>query len=150
MRADEQADICQSEDGEGILVDPVHALPNLKALPPSCFVRLPQRSQTGLGGSVFRLSPSFTIPHGTTNRIQVQPCSIGTPVTFALDLLILPCNSFLDSRAVWKAERFTQSTRYGLRSFGEELTTIRNAGGVSCRPDLMHTDSRSLGEKPER
>jgi hypothetical protein len=29
MRADEQADICQSEDGEGILVDPVHALPNL-------------------------------------------------------------------------------------------------------------------------
>ena len=49
MRADEQADICQSEDGEGILVDPVHALPNLKALPPSCFVTLPQRSRPGLG-----------------------------------------------------------------------------------------------------
>ena len=36
MRGDEQTDICQSEDGEGILVDPVHPLPNLKALPPSC------------------------------------------------------------------------------------------------------------------
>jgi hypothetical protein len=47
MRADEQADICQSEDGEGILVDPVHALPNLKALPQSCFVPLPQRSRPG-------------------------------------------------------------------------------------------------------
>ena len=32
MRGDEQADTCQSEDGEGILVDPPHALPNLKAL----------------------------------------------------------------------------------------------------------------------
>jgi hypothetical protein len=32
MRGDEQAGLCQSEDGEGILVDPVHA-PNLKALP---------------------------------------------------------------------------------------------------------------------
>jgi hypothetical protein len=100
-------------------------------------------------------------------------------------------NSYLDSRAVWKAERFTQSTRYGLRSFGDELTPIRNAGGVSgveavkrsgpsiswqvyahdpfgsyvacsllstkpllvvissLMPDLMHTDSRSLGEKGE-
>ena len=33
MRADEQADICQSEDGEAILVDPLHALRNLTALP---------------------------------------------------------------------------------------------------------------------
>ena len=47
MRVNEQADLCQSEDGEGILVDPVHALPNLKALPPSCFVTLPQRFQPG-------------------------------------------------------------------------------------------------------
>jgi len=49
MRGDEQAGICQSKDGEGILVDPVHAQPNLKALPPSCFVPLPQRSRLGLG-----------------------------------------------------------------------------------------------------
>jgi len=33
MRGDEQAGICQSKDGEGILVDPVHALRNLTALP---------------------------------------------------------------------------------------------------------------------
>jgi len=133
MRADEQADICQSEDGEGILVDPVHALPNLKALPPSCLVPLPQRSRLGSGGSVFRLSPSFTGPHSTTNRIQVTTMFVGTSVTFALDLLILPCNSFLEAEPMWKRKRFTQSTRYGLRSFGDELTTIRNAGGVSGR-----------------
>ena len=48
MRGDEQADTCQSEDGEGILVDPAHA-PTLKALPPSCLVPLPQRSRFGLG-----------------------------------------------------------------------------------------------------
>jgi hypothetical protein len=72
MRGDEQADICQSEDGEGILVDSVHALPDLKALLPSCFV---QRSQPGLGAPVFTPSPSFTVPNSTTNRMQVQPCS---------------------------------------------------------------------------
>jgi hypothetical protein len=49
MHGDEQADICQSEDGEGVHVDPVHGLPNRKALPPSCFVPLAQRSRPGLG-----------------------------------------------------------------------------------------------------
>jgi hypothetical protein len=67
MRGDEQADICQSEDGEGILVDPVHAQPN--------------RS----GGSVFTLSPSFTVPHSTINGIQVTTMFLGTAVTFWLD-----------------------------------------------------------------
>ena len=69
MRGDEQTDICQSEDGEGIIVDPVHALPNLKALPPSCFVPLPQRSQSGLGcAGLHALSAAYS----TANRIQVQ------------------------------------------------------------------------------
>jgi hypothetical protein len=45
-RGDEQAGICQSEDGEGILVDPVHALPNLKALLLSAVA---QRSRFGPG-----------------------------------------------------------------------------------------------------
>jgi hypothetical protein len=52
---------------------------------------------------------------------------VGTPVTFALDLSILPWIAEL----MWKRKRFTQSTKYDLRSFGDELTTIRNAGGVS-------------------
>jgi hypothetical protein len=69
MRGDEQADIRQSEDGEGILVDPVHA-PNLKL---------------GSGGSVFTLSPSFTVPHSTINGIQVTTMFLGTAVTFWLD-----------------------------------------------------------------
>jgi hypothetical protein len=64
MRGDEQADICQSEDGEGIIVDPVYELPNLKALPPSCFVPLPQRLRPGPEwvGLAVTLSPSFTVP----------------------------------------------------------------------------------------
>jgi hypothetical protein len=74
MRGGEQADICQSEDGEGILVDPVHA-PNLNL---------------GSGGSVFTLSPSFTVPHSTINGIQVTTMFLGTAVTFWLDLFIYP------------------------------------------------------------
>jgi hypothetical protein len=54
---------------------------------------------------------------------------VGTSVTFALDLLILPWIAELMS----KRKRFTQSTKYGSRSFGSKLTTIRNAGGVPGR-----------------
>jgi hypothetical protein len=53
---------------------------------------------------------------------------VGASVTFRVDLSIIPWIAEL----MWKRKRFTQSTKYDLRSFGGELTTIRNAGGVSA------------------
>jgi hypothetical protein len=52
---------------------------------------------------------------------------VGTLVTFALDLFILPWIAEL----MGKRKRFTQTTKYNLRSFGDELTTIRDAGDIS-------------------
>jgi hypothetical protein len=76
MRGDEQADICQNEDGEGILVDPVHALPNLKALPPSCLVPLPQRSRPGLGCvGLHTISVVYSAHIVRPTAYRVQPCS---------------------------------------------------------------------------
>jgi hypothetical protein len=127
MRVDEQADICQSEDGEGILVDPVHALPNLKALPPSCFVPLPQRSRPGLGWvglqAIFVVysSPWYDQLHtGTTMFVR----KVGY-------FCVRSFRSSLDSRADVEAQALYPKYEIRLEkfrgSFGGESTTIRNA-----------------------
>jgi hypothetical protein len=128
MRGDEQADICQSEDGEGILVDPVHALPKVKVLPPSCFVPLPQRTRPGLGCvGLHAISIVYDV-HMV--RITAYRCNHVRRNFGYLCVRYLFCSS-PDSCADVEAQGFTRSREYDLRRFGDELTTIRNSGGVS-------------------
>ena len=70
MRGDEQADICRSEDGEGILVYPVHRLTNLKAL--SLSYRCHSALDLGLARGSSPYLRRLHCPHTTANHVEVQ------------------------------------------------------------------------------
>jgi len=118
MSGDEHADLCQTEDGEGIVVDPVHGLPNLKALPPSCFVPLPLRSRPGLGWV------------GLHAIFVVYSAHIVRPTAYRYNnvrrnpgyLCVRSCDSSLDRSFVTQVDRSRQND---LRTFGWRLATAK-------------------------